>query len=126
MIISEMFLIWILSVKFGIYGGAIAVLITSIFGNALFLASTFTKICLNLSVALLNTIKTIVPFFLLVSISIFVDHNLHMKGMFWEDLQNTILFGIYYTLLCVPVSIIFFWFSKTLYIIKHAIKNTPQ
>ena len=126
MIKLEVFLVWFLSSYFGIYGGAIAVLLTYILGNVLFLVSTFTKIRLNLFAILSNTIKTIVPFFLVVAISIFFDDNLVMKGLFWEDLQNTILFGIYYILICVPVALLFFWLSKTLDSIKIAVKNTPK
>ena len=126
MIILEVLLTWVFALKYGAYGGAIAVLFVSITGSIFFLISTFMVIRPNMYVVFSNTIKAIAPFFLLVAISVYIDNKFIMVGSFWKDLETTILYEIYYVCLILPVALLFFWLSKTFDDIKLALKSVSQ
>lgn len=126
MIIFEVLFVWLFASKFGVYGGAISVLLVSILGNIIFLMTTFLIVRDNIYQAIRDTVNASIPIFLLVAISAFIDNESVMVGLFWEDFKTTIFFLIYYLSISLPVASIFFWLSKTLYNIKYILKNDTK
>jgi len=122
MIVLEILLAWMFGSMYGVYGGALAILFVSLVGGVFFLISTFIVIKSNISEVILDTLKTILPFFILIAISLYIDDKVVMGVSVWEDLKMTMLYEIYYICLAVPVALLFFWLSKTANDIRNIFK----
>ena len=67
-------------------------------------------------------ILVILPFFILIAISLYIDDKVVMGVSVWEDLKMTMLYEIYYICLAVPAALLFFWLSKTANDIRNIFK----